>query len=212
LAEVTLYTHPMSHGRIVRWLLEEIGTPYRVEIVDLDSDFRTPAFLALNPMGKVPVLTHGSAVVSESAAICAYLADAFPDAGLAPPPGSAARGAYYRWLFFAAGPLDTATMLGTMGFVPPPESAQRAPWGTLDRVIDTLDATLAEQDWLAGDRFSAADIYLGSLVDWGVRFGTLPALTSFETYRERLNSRPALIRAQTLDDKLYGRPALTVVR
>lgn len=212
MAEITLYTHPMSHGRIVRWLLEEIGTPYRVEVVDLDSDFRTPAFLALNPMGKVPVLTHGDAVISECAAICAYLADAFADAGLAPPPGSPARGAYYRWLFFAAGPLDTATMLGSMGFVPPPESAQRAPWGTLDRVIDTLEATLAEREWLAGDRFSAADIYLGSLVDWGVRFGTLPALDSFDAYRQRLNDRPAAIRAQNLDDKLYGRPALTVVR
>ncbi len=211
MTDVVLYTNPMSRGRIVRWLIEEIGTPYTVEVIDLGIP-RTPAFLELNPMGKIPVLRHGDAVVAETSAICAYLADAFPEAGLAPPPGSAARGAYYRWLFFAAGSLETATALASMEFVAPPEGDVRAPWGSLDRVVDTLDVVLSDTEWLAGDAFSAADVYLGSLLEWGVRFGTLPALASFDAYRGRLAARPAYQRAMALDDALFGRPALQLVR
>jgi len=106
--ELVFYTHPMSRGRIVRWMLEEVGQPYQTELLDFATTMRAPAYLAINPMGKVPALRHGEIVVTEAAAICAYLADAFPEAGLAPPPGDKRRGAYYRWLFFAAGPLDAA--------------------------------------------------------------------------------------------------------
>ena len=214
-----LYTHPFSHGRIVRWLLEEIGTPYDVEIIDIDADQRPPQFLALNPMGKVPVLTLGDTVVSEAAAICAFLADAFPAAGLAPPPGSAARGPYYRWLFFAAGPFDTATTLVTMDFQPPPFGEHRAPWGTLDRVLDTIAAALCEGPYLTG-RFSAADIYLGSLLAWAMRFDVVAPRAIFEDWTGRLFDRPAARRAEAADEALFptGRstppgpgPRLTVV-
>jgi glutathione S-transferase len=211
MADITLYTHPMSSGRIIRWLLEEIGVAYDVEVIDVAQDFRPPAFLAINPMGKVPVLRHGEAIVSETGAICAYLADAFPAADLAPPPQSSARGDYLRWLFFAAGPLDTATALQSMGFAPPPYGDNRAPWGSLDRVVETLDSTLAARDYLAGDRFSAADVFLGSLLDWAVRFGTIEERPAFAAYLARINRRPAQLHATALDDALAGRPILSKV-
>src|SRR5690348_13385937 len=115
--ELVFYTHPMSRGRIVRWMLEEIGQPYRTELLEYGSSMKAPAYLAINPMGKVPALTHGTMVVTESAAICAYLADAFPQARLAPPSGDRARGAYYRWLFFTAGPLEAAASNNALGLV-----------------------------------------------------------------------------------------------
>lgn len=212
MVAITLYTHPMSSGRIVRWLLEEVGVAYRTIVIDIESDFRNPAFLALNPIGKVPVLVHGDAVVSETGAICAYLADAFPHAGLAPPINSAARADYYRWLFFAAGPFFTATSLETMAFTPPPFGDQRAPWGNLARVVDMVDVTLQTREWLAGDSFSAADVLLGSLLDWAVSFGTFETRPAFADYLARLAARPAAMRAIELDDALFGRPILTPVQ
>src|SRR5438477_1267490 len=118
--ELVLYSNPMSRGRVVRWMLEEIGEPYKVEVLDYASTMKGSDYLAINPMGKVPALRHGDAVVTETAAICAYLADAFPQAGLAPPHGDRLRGSYYRWLFFAAGPLESAAMNKALGFVVPP--------------------------------------------------------------------------------------------
>ena len=106
--ELVLYTNPMSRGRIARWMLEEVGQPYRAEILEYAGSMKAPDYLAINPMGKVPALRHGDTIVTEAAAICAYLADVFPEAGLAPPPGSRLRGPYYRWLFFAAGPIEAA--------------------------------------------------------------------------------------------------------
>lgn len=206
-----LYTHPFSHGRISRWLLEEIGTPYEVEIIDIDADTRPPHFLALNPMGKVPVLTLGEAVITEAAAITAFLADAFPEAGLAPPPGSPERGAFYRWLFFAAGPFDTATTLETMDFVPPPFAEYRAPWGTLDRILDTLEATLQAQPFLTG-QFSAADIHLGSLLEWAMRFDVVSPRPVFEDWTGRLFDRPAARRAEAADEALFPTGRATAER
>ena len=101
--DLVFYTNPMSRGRIARWMLEETGQPYETVVLDYTTTLKAPAYLAVNPMGKVPALLHGDAVVTESAAICAYLADAFPQAGLAPPLTSKARAPYFRWLFFAGG-------------------------------------------------------------------------------------------------------------
>jgi glutathione S-transferase len=109
--ELIFYTHPMSRGRIVRWMLEEIGHPYRTELLDFGTTMKAPEYLSLNPMGKVPAIRHGDTVVTECAAICAYLADAFPQAGLAPRPGDRLRGTYYRWMFFAAGPVEAAVKM-----------------------------------------------------------------------------------------------------
>ena len=212
MTELIFYTHPLTTGRIVRWMLEEIGIAYRTELIDVESDYRPAAFLARNPIGKVPVLVHGETTISETAAICAYLADAFPAAGLAPAPDSPARGDYYRWLFFAAGPFDTATTLESMALALPPHGDVRAGWGTLDRVIAMLDHALCDRDYLAGDAFSAADIYLGSRLDWAMRFGSIAEREVFRTYVDRLWQRPAARRAHALDAALTARPILTAVR
>ncbi len=197
-----LYTHPMSRGRIVRWLLEELGQPYEVQRVDYGPAMKSPAYRAINPMGKVPALRHGAAVVTETAAICAYLADAFPAAGLAPPLSDPARGAYYRWLFFAAGPLEAATTNQALGVVLPEDPQKRGAvgYGSLAEVLDTLDTALAPGEYLVDDRFTAADVYVGAHLAWGMAFGTIEKRPHFERYVAGLVSRPAAIRARELDD------------
>src|SRR5438876_221193 len=147
---LVFYTNPMSRGRIVRWMLEEVGQPYRTEILDYASTMKSPAYLAINPMGKVPAIKHGDTVVTEAAAICAYLADAFPDAKLAPPSGSRLRGPYYRWLFFGAGPIETAALAKAFGFVVPPERKGQAGFGSMEDVLNTLEHAVA-QSYLVGD-------------------------------------------------------------
>src|SRR5437868_13072792 len=130
--ELVFYTNPMSRGRIVRWMLEELGQPYRTEILDYGTTMKAPAYLAINPMGKVPAIKHGDTVVTEAAAICAYLADAFPQANLAPPSGSKERGPYYRWLFYAAGPVEAMTSNHAMSWVPTPERDRMLDYGSRD--------------------------------------------------------------------------------
>jgi glutathione S-transferase len=196
--DLVFYTNPMSRGRIARWMLEETGAPYRTEYLAYGAPMRSPAFLALNPMAKVPVLAHGATVVTEGAAICAYLADAFPEAGLAPAP--AARGAYYRWLFFGAGPLESAVTDRSMGWEVPGEMRRRSGYGSFDAVVDTLERAVAAAPFLAGDRFSAADVHVGSQVGWGLMFGTLPDRPALRDYWSRLEGRPARLRAAALDD------------
>ncbi len=204
--DLVLYTHPMSRGRIARWMLEETGRPYRAEILGYGSSMKAPEFLAINPMGKVPALRHGETVVTEAAAICAYLADAFPEAGLAPPPGDPARGAYYRWLFFAAGPIEAAVTNAAMGFVVPKDREPMAGYGSLPAVLDTLEGALSQSEYLAGGRFSAADLYVGSALGWGMMFGTVEKRPVFERYWQRLAGRPAAARANAIDDALMPPP------
>lgn len=202
--ELVLYTHPMSRGRIVRWMLEEIGAPYRTEVLDYGSTMKQPAYLALNPMGKVPTLRHGDTVITEAAAICAYLADAFPEAHLAPPPGDRLRGPYYRWLFFGAGPLEAAVTGRALDVEVPEESEKMVGWGRLDLVVDTLDALLSEHPYVLGDRFSAADVYVGSLIGWSMTFGNIDMRPAFERYWARLRVRPAAVQATRIDDLLMA--------
>jgi hypothetical protein len=128
--DLVFYTHPMSRGRIVRWMLEEIGQPYRTELLEYGTTMKAPEYLAINPMGKVPAIRHGGVVVTEAAAICAYLADAFPAAGLAPPREDPQRGPYYRWLFFAAGPVEAAITNKALGVEIPAERERMAGYGT----------------------------------------------------------------------------------
>jgi glutathione S-transferase len=199
---LVFYTHPMSRGRIVRWMLEEIGAPYRTELLDYGTTMKAPEYLAINPMGKVPALQHDGVVITEAAAICTYLADAFPRAGLAPQAGARQRAPYYRWLFFAAGPLESAIINQGMGFVVPPERERSAGYGSLQAVTDVLDAMLTAQRYVLGDRFSAADVYLGASVGWGLGFGMLPKRASFERYVAEVTARPAAVRAREIDDAL----------
>jgi glutathione S-transferase len=200
--DLVLYTHPMSRGRIARWMLEELGRPYRTEIVEFGAAMKDPAYLAVNPMGKVPAIRHGAAVVTEAAAICAYLADAFPDSGLAPPPGDAARAPYYRWMFFAAGPVEAALSNKALGFEVPGERRGMVGYGSVADVVSALEHAVTRSEYVAGDRFSAADVYVGSQIGWGMMFGTLEKRPAFEAYWQRIASRPAAVRAREIDDAL----------
>jgi glutathione S-transferase len=197
--ELVLYTNPMSRGRLIRWMLEEVGQPYQTEILDYGTTMKAPAYLAINPMGKVPALRHGETVITECAAICAYLADAFPAAGLAPPHGDRARGPYYRWLCFAAGPLEAAWTNQAMGFTVPPERERMVGYGTLAAVLNTLESVIARAPYLAGDAFTAADLYVGSQLGFGLAFGMIEKRPAFVEYAGRLSARPAKVRADQLD-------------
>lgn len=202
--ELVFYTHPMSRGRIVRWMLEEVGQPYRTELLDYRTTMKAPDYLAVNPLGKVPALRHGDAVVTETAAICAYLADAFPKAGLAPAPGDPSRAPYYRWLFFAAGPLEAALTDKALGVAVPPERRGMVGYGSYGEVVDTLEQAVSGREYLVGERFTAADLYVGSHVGWGMMFGTLEKRPAFERYVERVHGRPAWTRASATDDALVA--------
>lgn len=197
---LVFYTNPMSRGQIVRWMLEEIGQPYQQVLLDYNTTMKDPAYLAINPMGKVPAITHNGTVITEGAAICTYLADAFPEAQLAPQEQE--RAAYYRWLFFAAGPLDSAMTLNAMQWKPDPIQQRMVGFGSFDRTVATLEQALTNSEYICGDRFTAADIYVGSEVDWGINFDMLPKLSTFVAYAERLRAREAYQRAKAIDAKL----------
>ncbi len=201
--EVIFYTNPMSRGRIVRWMLEEVGEPYRTEIVEY-ADIKSPAYLAINPMGKIPSLTHGDVVVTECAAICAYLADAFPNANLAPPAGDKRRGTYLRWLFFAAGPIESAVMNRALGVEVPTDRERMVGYGSYATLMSVIEQAVSAGDYLVGDQFTAADIYFGSQLGWGMRFGGIDKRPAFEAYVARLTSRPAYARANEIDGPMPG--------
>ena len=199
---LTFYTNPMSRGQIVRWMLEEVGQPYETEIIDFSTGAKSAEYLAINPMGKVPALRHGGRIVTECAAIIAYLADVFPDIGLAPRDDEKAD--YYRWLFYAAGPVEQAVTNQAMGFVVPPEKSGMVGYGSFDQVVDVLENLFDERDFACGDRFTACDVYLGSQIMWGIGFGTLPKRPSFEAYADRLGKREAYRRGKEIDNRLIA--------
>jgi glutathione S-transferase len=199
--ELVLYTNPMSRGRIGRWMLEEVGQPYSAEIMEF-ARMGSSEYLAINPMGKVPALRHGQTIVREAAAICAYLADVFPEAGLVPAPGSQLRGPYYRWLFFAAGPIEAANTDKALGVAVRPEQARMVGYGTREQTFAALEDQLSRSEYIAGDRFTAADVYVGSHIGFGMMFGTIDKRTTFERYWNLLSARPAAQRAREIDDKL----------
>jgi glutathione S-transferase len=204
--EIVLYSNPQSRGRIARWMLEEIGQPYRVEVVDY-ATIKEPAYLSVNPMGKVPALRHGDTVVTETAAICAYLADAFPEAGLAPAAGHRLRGPYYRWLFYSAGPAEAAFSNKAMGFIVPPERERAMGYGNIATVLNVLEAAVSRNEYLVGNTFTAADLYVGSQLGFGMMFGMIEKRPAFEHYWQRMSKRPACQRAKELDDGLAAQQA-----
>ena len=185
---------------MVRWMLEEIAVPYETVVLDYDTTMKAEDYLVINPMGKVPAIRHGDTVVTEVAAICAYLADVFPAAGLAPPPHSRERGPYYRWLFFAAGPLEAAVSNKALGFVVPPGRERMIGYGRYEDVLDALEAvTQAARPYLLGTQFTAADVYVGSHLAFGMQFGTIEKRPAFERYCSVLDDRPARQRAIRID-------------
>ena len=198
-ANLTLYSNPMSRGRIARWMLEEVGQPYTVEYLEYPA-MKGSAYLAINPMGKVPAIRHGDAVVTEVAAICAYLAAAFPQAGLAPDPGTPAAADYLRWLFFTAGPVEAAVTAKSLNLLAPPEKSVMAGYGTFESVVDALEGAVQGKTYIAGERFSAADVYVGSQIGFGLAFKSIEARPAFVAYWDNLAARPAQQRAAALDD------------
>lgn len=204
-ADLIFYTNPQSRGRIARWMLEETGAPYETVVLGYGGTMKGADYLAVNPMGKVPAIVHKGKVVTEGAAICAYLADAFPEAGLAP--NADERADYYRWLFFAAGPLEQAVTNNVAKFIPTPEQGRMFGYGSYDQAVDVLEQAVSAHDYIAGDRFTAADVYVGSAVGWGTQFGTLPKRDAFTAYWERLTKREAYKRANEIDDALMPMPA-----
>jgi glutathione S-transferase len=200
MADLTLYTNPMSRGRIARWMMEEVGEPYETVLLDYGTTMKSPDYLAINPMGKVPAIKHGDTVVTEGGAICAYMADAFPDRNLAPAPGDRRRGAYYRWLFFAAGPVEAVATGKALGMLAPPERKTMAGYGSYEDVLGALETALADGPYLCGEQFTAADVYLGAQIGWGMQFGWLEKRPVFADYFGRISARPAAARAAALDD------------
>jgi glutathione S-transferase len=195
--EIVFYHNPQSRSQMVRWMIEEAGAPHRIVPIDLaKNEHKAPAFLALNPMGKLPTIEHRGTVVTETAAIIAYLADTFPQAGLAPAPGEPARGAYYRWLFFGAGCFEPA-LLDKMMKRPEVERKAAVGWGSYDDVLATLKTALATGPYLLGEKFTAADLYIGSELNFAAMFGA-PGLKGepvIDAYLARLTARPAFQRA-----------------
>ncbi|MFO0575291.1 MAG: glutathione S-transferase family protein [Polyangia bacterium] len=203
--KLTFYTNPMSRGRIVRWMLEEVGQPYETVLLEYRTTMKAPDYLAINPMGKVPALQHGDVVVTECAAICAYLADAFPAAGLAPPPGDKQRATYYRWLFFGAGPVEAMASVKALGVEVPADKRGTLGFGSPEDVHKALEYAVSKGDYLLGERFSAADVYLGSQIGWGMQFGNIEKSPALAAYVGRIMSRPAAQRAREIDDALLAK-------
>ena len=198
------YTNPMSRGQIIRWMLEETGAPYEQVLLDYGTTMKGPDYLAINPMGKVPAIKHGDSVVTECSAICAYLADAFPEAGLAP--AITDRGDYYRWLFFAAGPIEAAFSNKAMGWEAPAERQGMLGYGNFDLVIDTMEGAIKGKTFIAGNRFTAADLYFGSMLDFMLQFGQIEMRPAFEAYLAPLKDRAAYKRAKEIDAALMPKP------
>ena len=202
MAKIVFYTNPMSRGQIARWALHEAGAEYEQHLLDYEGAMKTPEYLAINPMGKVPAIVHDGRIVTECAAICAYLADAFPQAGLQPNADELAD--YYRWMFFAAGPIEAAVTNHSMGFDPAPEKEMMFGYGNYDRVVDVLDGVLTGRDYICGNRFTAADVYVGSQADWGIQFGSIPSRPAIVAYAERVRQRPAYQAAKAIDNALIA--------
>ena len=192
----------MSRGRTARWMLEECGVPYDTVLLEYGTTMKAPDYLAINPMGKVPALRHGQAVVTEVAAICAYLADLFPDKSLAPALGTPARAAYYRWLFFCAGPLESAATAKALNLLAPAERAAMVGYGSYADVMNTLEQAVSQGPYLCGDHFTAVDLYVGAHLIWGMQFGTIERRPAFEQFVQPFRQRPGFVRASQIDDAL----------
>jgi len=200
MADLVFYTNPASRGRVVRWMLEEIGEPYETKLISYGPEMKSSAYRTINPLGKVPALLHNGKIITECAAICAYLADAFPAAGLAP--ALEDRADYYRWLFFSSGPMEACLINRSMGVTMDDGQQRRAGFGAYDEMVDMAELAVTGKTYLAGDRFSAADVYFGANLGWSMLFGTVDKRPAFVTYISNLEARPAYKRAMSIDDAL----------
>jgi glutathione S-transferase len=202
--KIIFHHAPMSRSNIVSWMLEELNVPYEVKALSLErNEQKRPEYLAVNPMGKVPAIEHKGVVITEAAAICAYLADEFPAAKLSVPIGDPRRGLYLKWLFFGPSCLEQAIIdrLHNRALAP----ARASSYGEYDTVMDTIAAAVATGPFLIGEQFTAADVVLGSGLQWGTMMKALPTRPEFTAYLGRLQQRPALPRAFTKNQELYAK-------
>lgn len=202
MSDLVFYTNPMSRGRTVRWMLEEVGVPYETNVLHYGATMKQEPYLSINPMGKVPAIKHKGKVVTEVAAIVCYLADAFPDAGLAPPTND--RADYYRWIFFMAGPIEAAFSNKSAGWEPDADKQRMFGYGTYDLAIDTLEKAVAGKSFIAGDRFTAADLLVGAYINFMLQFNLLEPRPVFTDYAKRMTDREAFRRASAIDDQLIA--------
>jgi glutathione S-transferase len=202
MGDLVFYTNPMSRGQTIRWMLEEIGEPYQTLILDYGTTMKADDYLAINPMGKVPAIVHNGHVVTEVAAICCYLADAFPEKELAPP--IADRADFYRWIFFTSGPIEAAFSNKAAGWEPTPEKERMFGYGNYDLAIGTLEKTLAGKEFIAADHFTAADLFVGANMNFMLQFKLLEPRPVFVDYARRMTGRPAYERAREIDANLIA--------
>ena len=207
MAQLTLYHGAQSRSSVVLWMLEEVGEPYDIKLLNLSAEEnRRPDYLAINPMGKVPALRHGDTMITELAAICAYLADEFPKQNLAVPIGTPRRGTYLKWLFFAPGCLEPAVIDRA---APRKEAGNRRmlSYGDYDTTMNTLAAAVATGPWLVGDQFTGADVVIGSHLRFGMMFKLIPERPEFTAYATRIAARPAAQRAEAKDKAMAPKAA-----
>lgn len=203
MADLVFYTNPQSRGQTVRWMLEEVGAPYEDHILDYGTTMKAEPYLSINPMGKVPAIVHKGKVVTEVAAICCYLADAFPQAKLAPPPAD--RADYYRWIFFTAGPVEAAFSNKAAGWEPTPERQRMFGYGSYELAIATLEKAIAGKEYIAADHFTAADLIVGANVNFMLAFNLLEPNEVFVDYARRMTDRDAYRRAKEIDGQLIAK-------
>ena len=202
MAKLTLYHASPSRSSIVLWMLEELGEPYDIHLLSLtQGENRAAAYLAINPMGKVPAIRHGDTIITEAAAICTYLADEFPGAKLNVPIGSPQRGVYLKWLFFGPGCIEPAVIDRA---APRKEEARRGMlgYGDFDTTMNTVAAAVEKGPWLMGEQFTAADVIIGANIRWGMMFKMIPERPEFTAYAGRIAARPAAQRAEAKDKEL----------
>ena len=202
--QLRFYTNPMSRARITRWMLEETGLPYEEVQLEFGTSMKSPAFLAINPMGKVPALVHDGVAITENAAICLHLADLVPESGLLPPPGTPERGACYRWMLFAS-PLEFFITARRHGTIAP---SMEAGYGNEADLLRTLEGAVAGKRYLVGDRFTVADLYIAAFIGYYIQIGELEPKQAFQDYAMPHLQRAAAQRANARDDAL-ARPAST---
>lgn len=205
MSGLVFYTNPQSRGRIAHWMPEEVGEPYDTVWLEYGTGTKSAEFLAINPMGKIPALRDGDAVITETAAICAYLADRFPEKNLIPPMGTPARAAFYRWLFFAAGPLEMSVTAKSLDWPMPENRCRMVGFGSHQDTLRALELALAPGPFICGGQFTAADVYAGSSIGWGMLFGAIEKRPVFEDYVARINARPAALRAHRLNEARLGK-------